>query len=132
MNFINSRFLSFRLRTIQLKLDKSCFEKDAPVEFRNLNFTHYKLIASGFIIMKKNAQPMRLLLFDKILILLHKNEERYALKPCDAVKFPVMKTHTIIVRSNAADNKSFFLICQNEANSQMVELIALNEAEAQK
>lgn len=121
-----------RLRAIQLKLDKSQFERDAPLEYKNFNLMSYKLINSGNLMMKKGAQTLRVLLFDKILVLLRKHEDRFVLKHCENLKYPVMKMHNIIVRSNAADNKSFFLICQNEANSQMVELIAANEAEAQK
>jgi hypothetical protein len=124
--------LLFRIRSVQLKLDKSQFEKEAPPEFKNFNLMSYKLLNTGYMIMKKGQQPLRVLLFEKVLVLLRKYEDRFVLKSCDNLKFPVMKMHSIIVRSNAADNKSFFLICQNDENSQMVELIALNEEEAQK
>lgn len=120
------------IRAIQGRLEKSSYDRDAPMAFKNLNLINYKLIHNGYIFMKKSSVPMRVLLFEKILVLLYKYEERFILKSCDVMKFPIMKVHSIIIRSNAANNKSFFLIYQNDAHSQMLELIAVNGAEAKK
>lgn len=120
----------YRLQSIQLKLDKT-YLKEAPLEFRNFNLIDYKLIFDGYVTMKKSPNVIRVLLFEKIIVFLHKQDDKYILKPFDNVKLPIVKLYCTIIRANAIDNKSFFLISQTNHDSQMLELIATNEAECQ-
>lgn len=112
---------------IQSKLDKTAFEREAPQEYKNINLLDFKLIHDGYLILKKGAIPMRVLLFEQILVLLFKQDDKYFLKTFENLKTPIMKINQVIVRSNAVDPKSFYLIYQTDRNSQMIELIASNE-----
>ncbi|KAG5673632.1 hypothetical protein PVAND_003661 [Polypedilum vanderplanki] len=132
LNFVNLAVKNAEeIRLIHQKLDKTQFERDAPVEFKNFNLLNYRLLNSSNMIIRKGTQSIRVLLFDKLLVFLHKTEDRYILKFSENLKYPVMKIHNIIVRSNATDNKSFYLIFQDDANSQMIELIVKSEVEAE-
>ena len=79
--------------------------------------------------MKKSAIVLRVLLFEKFLVFLHKQDDKYFLRSYENMKLPIVKLHTTIVRSNAIDNKSFFLISQANNDSQMLELNLFTEAE---
>jgi len=114
-----------------MKLDKT-YLKEAPIELRNFNLTDYKLIFDGYATMKKCPNVLRVLLFEKIIVFLHKQEDKYILKPFDNMKIPIVKLYRTIIRSNATDNKSFFLISQTDHDSQMLELITFSEAESQQ
>lgn len=72
---------------------------------------------------------MRVLLFEQIIVFLHKHDEKYLVKSCENAKFPIIKTQNAIVRSNAANLRSFFLIVQTDDTPQMLELISKNEDE---
>ncbi|XP_070503861.1 rho guanine nucleotide exchange factor 12-like [Chironomus tepperi] len=129
LNYVNEVIkYSEELQSIQMKLDKT-YLKEAPIEFRNLNLTDYKLIFDGYVTMKKCPNILRLLLFENMVVILHKQEDKYILKPFDNMKLPIVKLYRTIIRSNAIDNKSFFLISQTDHDSQMLELIAMSEAE---
>lgn len=117
-------FLS-RLKLIRRKL---ILDKDA----KHLNLFSHKLIYDGFLTAKKGAISLRVLLFEKVIVLLHKIDDKYLLRQADYVKVPVIKLHEAIVRPNAANNRSFFLILQNEDISQMIELISTSEDECKR
>jgi hypothetical protein len=131
LNYVNDVIkYSEELQSIQMKLDKT-YLREAPLEYRNFNLTDYKLIFDGYVTMKKCPNILRILLFEKMIVILHKHEDRYFMKPFDNMKLPIVKLYRTIIRSNAIDNKSFFLISQTDRDSQMLELIAMNEAECQ-
>ena len=108
------------------------FDKDASAELNSFNLLNYKLIHDGFLTAKKGAIPLRVLLFENILVLLHKFDDKFLLRACTNMKIPIIKLHHAIVRSNAVENRSFFLIIQNKEVSQMLELISSSESECQR
>lgn len=117
------------MQTVHRKL---VFDKDASNELKSFNLLSQKLIHDGFLTAKKGAIPLRVLLFEKILVLLHKCDDKYILRACDNMKIPIIKLHHVLVRSNAANIRSFFVIIQNDHISQMLELISSNEAECKR
>jgi hypothetical protein len=90
------------------------------------------LIHDGYLTLKKGAIPLRVLLFEQVIVFLHKHDGKYLLKSCENAKFPIIKTQNAIVRSNAANCRSFFLIVQTDDAPQMLELISKNENECHK
>lgn len=125
--FLNN--FPLRLRAIHRKLS---FDKDISLELKNLNLFNHKLQFDGFLTAKKGAIPLRVLLFENLLVLLHKFDDKYLLRSCENLRIPVIKLYSAIIRSNAADNRSFFLIIQDEQISQMIELISTNENDCQR
>lgn len=124
----------FRLRSIQRKLDKSSYDKEAPNEFKNIDLTNYKLIHDGLLTIKKGAIQLRVLLFDNMIVLLQKQDDKYLLKQIAAhgdntPVNPITKICNLIVRLSAVDNRAFFLI--DKANSHMIEMTAPSEQESE-
>lgn len=83
------------------------------------------------------------LLFENMMVLLQKNDERYLLKhySCHSslvdntkdkeIKFnPITKINLLLVRQSAVDKNAFFLI--NTNLSQMLEIKAQSQAECKK
>lgn len=101
------------------------------MEFRKFNLLDYKLIYDGCALMKKCPMVLRVLLFEKIIVFLHKQDDKYFLKSCESMKLPIVKLHRTIVRPNAIDCKSFFLISQTDNDSQMLEINTFTETECQ-
>lgn len=127
LNFVNLTVRNVEeLHMIQKKLS---IDKDTG--FSGFNLLDYKLIHDGYLTLKKGAIPMRVLLFEQIIVFLHKHDDKYLLKSCENAKFPIIKTQNVIVRSNAANSRSFYLIVQTDDASQMLELISKNEDECQ-
>jgi Rho guanine nucleotide exchange factor 12 len=123
-----------RLRSIQRKLDKSSYDKEAPNEFKNIDLTNYKLIHDGLLTVKKGAIQLRVLLFDNMIVLLQKQDDKYLLKQIAAhgdntPVNPITKICNLIVRLSAVDNRAFFLI--DKANSHMIEMTAPSEQESE-
>ncbi|XP_037947686.1 uncharacterized protein LOC119679413 [Teleopsis dalmanni] len=123
-----------KLQNIQRKLDKS-FDKD---EFKNLDLTQYRLIHDGSLTMKKNPSiQLHGLLFDSMIVLLTKQDDKYSLKYLHAARNtevnnkpvrPIMNIDSeTLVRQEAADKNSFFLI--KTRTSQMLELRAPSSSE---
>ncbi|XP_055598943.1 rho guanine nucleotide exchange factor 11 isoform X3 [Uranotaenia lowii] len=130
-----------KLMTIQRKLDKSGLDKDAPSEFRNIDLTVRKLIHDGPLTMKKNpGVQLHGLLFEDMMVLLQKQDEKYLLKYHSSPGLggneskitegrfnPITKINLILVRQSAVDKNTFFLINTNV--SQMLELTAPSSSE---
>lgn len=112
-----------------MKLDKSFFIREGLIEYRNFNLMDHKLIYDGYAMVKKCPITLRVLLFEKYLVFLHKQEDKYFLRSWDSMKFPIVKLHTTIIRSNATDKRSFFLISEGNKDSQMLELNLFTDAE---
>ncbi|XP_049308439.1 uncharacterized protein LOC105226277 isoform X1 [Bactrocera dorsalis] len=124
-----------KLQNIQRKLDKSTFDKD---EFKNLDLTQYRLIHDGSLTMKKNPSiQLHGLLFEDMIVLLTKQDDKYSLKYLHAPRNtevnnkpvnPIMSIDSeTLVRQEAADKNSFFLI--KTKTSQMLELRAPSSSE---
>ncbi|KAM7343585.1 rho guanine nucleotide exchange factor 2 isoform 3-T3 [Cochliomyia hominivorax] len=124
-----------KLQNIQRKLDKSTFDKD---EFKNLDLTQYRLIHDGSLTMKKNPSiQLHGLLFETMIVLLTKQDDKYSLKYLHAARntdvnnkpvSPIMSIDSeTLVRQEAADKNSFFLI--KTKTSQMLELRAPSSSE---
>ncbi|XP_055854909.1 uncharacterized protein LOC129918418 isoform X2 [Episyrphus balteatus] len=126
-----------KLQTIQRKLDRSTFDKE---EFRNLDLTQLKLIHDGGLTMKKNpGTQLHGLLFENMLLLLTKQDDKYALKNFQNIsatgttevnKFISPITcfdQQTLVRQSAVDKNTFFLIITK--TSQMLELRAPSSSE---
>jgi Rho guanine nucleotide exchange factor 12 len=123
-----------RLRSIQEKLDKSSYEKEAPLEFKNIDLTNYKLIHDGLLTTKKGKMQVRVLLFENMIVLLQKTAKKYLMKSFtnSTGRFgPIAKLCNTIVRLNAVDNSAFFLSNQSDSNSQMLELTAPSEGDCE-
>lgn len=127
----------FRLRSIQRKLDKASYEKEAPNEFKNIDLTNYKLIHDGLLTIKKGAIQLRVLLFDNMIVLLQKQDDKYLLKQFaypaahgdNTPVNPITKICNLLVRLSAVDNRAFFLI--DKENSHMLEMTAPSEHESE-
>ncbi|XP_055706174.1 rho guanine nucleotide exchange factor 12 isoform X6 [Phlebotomus papatasi] len=136
---------SHKLQTIQKKLDKAAIDKEIGNEIRllmqNLDLTQHQLIHDGLLIMKKSpTTQLHGLLFDDIMVLLQKQDDRYVLKVLpnpgaggsenkskESVFYPIIKVNLILVRQSAVDKTTFFLI--NTSLSQMLELTTPSSSE---
>ncbi|GAB0090163.1 hypothetical protein DMENIID0001_048550 [Sergentomyia squamirostris] len=134
-----------KLQTIQKKLDKVGYDKemtgDTKTLMQNLDLTQHKLIHDGLLIMKKSPTiQLHGLLFEDIMVLLQKQDDRYVLKVLpnpgagsaenkskESVFYPLIKVNLILVRQSAVDKTTFFLI--NTSVSQMLELTTPSSSE---
>ncbi|XP_059622198.1 uncharacterized protein LOC132265518 [Phlebotomus argentipes] len=134
-----------KLQTIQKKLDKATVDKDIGSEIKylmqNLDLTHHKLVHDGLLIMKKSpTTQLHGLLFEDIMVLLQKQDDRYVLKVLpnpgagssenkskESVFYPIIKVNLMLVRQSAVDKTTFFLI--NTSLSQMLELTTPSSSE---
>ncbi|KAM8714144.1 hypothetical protein ACLKA7_014313 [Drosophila subpalustris] len=122
-----------KLQNIQRKLDKSSYDKE---EFKKLDLTQHRLVHDGNLTMKKNPSiQLHGLLFENMIVLLTKQDDKYLLKnlhmPLAVTNKPVSPIMSIdsetLVRQEAADKNSFFLI--KTKTSQMLELRATSSSE---
>ncbi|XP_026841804.1 uncharacterized protein LOC6590830 isoform X1 [Drosophila persimilis] len=122
-----------KLQNIQRKLDRSSYDKE---EFKKLDLTQHRLIHDGNLTMKKNpSTQLHGLLFENMIVLLTKQDDKYSLKnlhtPLVVNNKPVSPIMSIdaetLVRQEAADKNSFFLI--KTKTSQMLELRAPSSSE---
>ncbi|XP_037025462.1 rho guanine nucleotide exchange factor 11 isoform X3 [Bradysia coprophila] len=130
-----------KLQTIQKKLDKANYEKEASSEFKNVDLTQHKLLHDGPLIMKKNPSvQLHGLLFENMMVLLQKQDDKYILKfhnnpgagaaegkSIEGRFNPISKINLILVRRSAVDTNAFFLI--NTSVTQMLELTAPSSSE---
>lgn len=108
---------------------------------QNLDLTQHQLIHDGLLIMKKSpTTQLHGLLFEDIMVLLQKQDDRYVLKVLpnpgaggsenkskESVFYPIIKVNLILVRQSAVDKTTFFLI--NTSLSQMLELTTPSSSE---
>lgn len=129
-----------RLEDYQRRLDLSSLKQsDNPhiSEFKNLDLTKQTLIHEGPLTWKLNKDKtveLYTLLLEDILVLLQKQDEKLVLK-CHSknragtadtqhIFSPVIKLNTVLVRSVATDNKSFFVLSMSDNGAQIYELMA--------
>lgn len=141
-----------RLAEIQRTIDRSAFDKfDHPSvqEFKNLDITKRKLIYEGPLQWRR-AEPNRsmpnrsvpkpvdlhVVLLDDIIIFLHRQDDKYLLKfinttnqAGNAVLSPIVKLSTVLVRHNAAEKDSLYLVNTSQNGAQMYNLVAPSSAE---
>lgn len=129
-----------RLEDYQRRLDLSSLKQtDNPMilELKNLDLTKKTLVHEGPLSWKVNKDKtieLYTLLLEDILVLLQKQDERLILK-CHSKNLagsadtkhifsPIIKLSTVLVRSVATDNKSFFVLSMSDNGAQIYELMA--------
>uniref|UniRef100_A0A1A7XPK2 Rho guanine nucleotide exchange factor (GEF) 12 n=1 Tax=Iconisemion striatum TaxID=60296 RepID=A0A1A7XPK2_9TELE len=129
-----------KLEDYQRRLDLSTLKQtDNPliVELKNLDLTKRTMIHEGSLSWKVNKDKtieLFTLLLEDILVLLQKQDERLILK-CHSknlagaadtkhIYSPIIKLSTVLVRSVATDNRSFFVLSVSENGPQIYELMA--------
>uniref|UniRef100_UPI0037E91B8C rho guanine nucleotide exchange factor 12 isoform X2 n=1 Tax=Semicossyphus pulcher TaxID=241346 RepID=UPI0037E91B8C len=129
-----------RLEDYQRRLDLSSLKQtDNPMilELKNLDLTKRRMVHEGPLSWKVNKDKtieLYTLLLEDILVLLQKQDERLILK-CHSKNLagtadtkhifsPIIKLNTVLVRSVATDNKSFFVLSMSENGAQIYELMA--------
>nr|XP_057935803.1 rho guanine nucleotide exchange factor 12 isoform X9 [Doryrhamphus excisus] len=129
-----------RLEDYQRRLDLSSLKQtDNPMiqELKNLDLTKKTMVHEGPLSWKVNKDKtieLYTLLLEDILVLLQKQDERLILK-CHSKNLsgtadtkhifsPIIKLNTVLVRSVATDNKSFFVLSMSENGAQIYELMA--------
>ncbi|KYN43816.1 Rho guanine nucleotide exchange factor 12 [Trachymyrmex septentrionalis] len=141
-----------RLTEIQRTIDRSAFDKfDHPTvqEFKNLDITKRKLIYEGPLQWRR-TEPNRsipnrsvpkpvdlhVVLLDDTIFFLHRQDDKYLLKfinttnqAGNSVLSPIVKLSTVLVRHNAAEKDSLYLVNTSENGAQMYNLVAPSSAE---
>uniref|UniRef100_A0A8C8F824 DH domain-containing protein n=1 Tax=Oncorhynchus tshawytscha TaxID=74940 RepID=A0A8C8F824_ONCTS len=129
-----------RLEDYQRRLDLSSLKQsENPMisEFKSLDLTKRKMVHEGPLSWKVNKDKtieLYTLLLEDILVLLQKQDERLVLK-CHSKNLagtadtkhifsPIIKLNTVLVRSVATDNKSFFVLSMSDNGAQIYELMA--------
>uniref|UniRef100_A0A8C1TB38 Rho guanine nucleotide exchange factor (GEF) 12a n=1 Tax=Cyprinus carpio TaxID=7962 RepID=A0A8C1TB38_CYPCA len=134
-----------RLEDYQRRLDLSSLKQsENPMisEFKNLDLTKRKMVHEGPLSWKINKDKtieLYTLLLEDILVLLQKQDERFILR-CHSKNLagtadtkhifsPIIKLSTVLVRSVATDNRSFFVISMSKNGAQIYELMAQTVSE---
>ncbi|XP_066599508.1 rho guanine nucleotide exchange factor 12-like isoform X2 [Prorops nasuta] len=132
-----------RLAEIQRTIDRSAFDKfDHPTvqEFKNLDITKRKLIYEGPLQWRRTEQnrakpvDLHVVLLDDTIFLLHRQDEKYLLKfintsQANSVLSPIVKVSTVLVRHNAVDKNSLYLVNTSQNQAQIYDLVAASPAE---
>ncbi|XP_067203804.1 rho guanine nucleotide exchange factor 11 isoform X3 [Linepithema humile] len=141
-----------RLTEIQRTIDRSAFDKfDHPTvqEFKNLDITKRKLIYEGPLQWRRTepnrSMPNRsvpkpvdlhVVLLDDTIFFLHRQDDKYLLKfinttnqAGNSVLSPIVKLSTVLVRHNAAEKDSLYLVNTSQNGAQMYNLVAPSSAE---
>lgn len=132
-----------RLAEIQRTIDRSAFDKfDHPTvqEFKNLDITKRKLIFEGPLQWRRTEQnrakpvDLHVVLLDDTIFLLHRQDEKYLLKfintnQANSVLSPIVKVSTVLVRHNAVDKNSLYLVNTSQNGAQIYELVAASPSE---
>ncbi|XP_026225256.1 rho guanine nucleotide exchange factor 12 isoform X3 [Anabas testudineus] len=129
-----------RLEDYQRRLDLSSLKQTdntLMLELKNLDLTKKTLVHEGPLSWKVNKDKtieLYTLLLEDILVLPQKQDERLILKchsknlagATDVKHFysPIIKLNTVLVRSVATDNKSFFVLSMSDNVAQIYELMA--------
>ncbi|XP_043096368.1 rho guanine nucleotide exchange factor 12 isoform X4 [Puntigrus tetrazona] len=134
-----------RLEDYQRRLDLSSLkqsENPMIAEFKTLDLTKRKMVHEGPLSWKVNKDKtieLYTLLLEDILVLLQRQDEKLILK-CHSKNLagtaetkhifsPIIKLSTVMVRSVATDNRSFFVISMSDNGAQIYELMAQTVSE---
>lgn len=131
-----------RLAEIQRTIDRSAFDKfEHPTvqEFKNLDITKRRLIYEGplqwRVVAKAKPVDLHVVLLDDTILLLHRQDEKYALKfinqtnQSNAVLSPIVRVSTVLVRHNAVDKNSLYLVNTSQNGAQIYDLVASSSEE---
>uniref|UniRef100_A0A0B7BJT6 Rho guanine nucleotide exchange factor 11 n=1 Tax=Arion vulgaris TaxID=1028688 RepID=A0A0B7BJT6_9EUPU len=129
-----------KLKDIQKKLDRRSVEglnDPALTDLKNIDLTQHKLIFDGPLTWKLRTHrmiDMHVLLFDDMLVLLQKQDDKYVLKcqntnaqPARDDKYthyPILKLQNLLARTLATEKRSFFVVNISESRAQMYEFTA--------
>ncbi|XP_036435722.1 rho guanine nucleotide exchange factor 12 isoform X3 [Colossoma macropomum] len=134
-----------RLEDYQRRLDLSSLKQsELPMiaEFKSLDLTKRKMVHEGPLSWKVNKDKtieLYTLLLEDILVLTQRQDEKLILK-CHSKNLagtaetkhtfsPIIKLSTVMVRSVATDNKSFFVLSMSDNGAQIYELMAQTVSE---
>ncbi|XP_039518407.1 rho guanine nucleotide exchange factor 12 isoform X4 [Pimephales promelas] len=134
-----------RLEDYQRRLDLSSLkqsENPMIAEFKILDLTKRKMVHEGPLSWKVNKDKtieLYTLLLEDILVLLQRQDEKLILK-CHSKNLagtaetkhifsPIIKLSTVMVRSVATDNRSFFVLSMSDNGAQIYELMAQTVSE---
>ncbi|TRY92099.1 hypothetical protein DNTS_022021, partial [Danionella cerebrum] len=134
-----------RLEDYQRRLDLSSLkqsENPMIAEFKNLDLTKRKMVHEGPLSWKVNRDKtieLYTLLLEDLLVLLQRQDEKLILK-CHSKNLagtaetkhifsPIIKLSTVMVRSVATDNRSFFVLSMSDNGAQIYELMAQTVSE---
>lgn len=130
-----------RLAEILRMIDRSAFDKfDHPTvqEFKNFDITKRTLIHEGplqwRIVNRPKPVDLHVVLLDDTILLLHRGDEKYLLKfmntnQVNSVLSPIVKVSTVLVRNNAVDKNSLYLVNTSQKGAQIYDLVAASPAE---
>ncbi|XP_011497167.1 PREDICTED: rho guanine nucleotide exchange factor 12 [Ceratosolen solmsi marchali] len=127
-----------RLVEIQRTIDRSAFDKfEHPTvqEFKNLDITKRRLIYEGPLqwrVVKAKPVDLHVVLLDDTILLLHRQDEKYALKfinQMNSVLSPIVRVSTVLVRHNAVDKNSLYLVNTSQNGAQIYDLVASSSEE---
>lgn len=131
-----------RLVEIQRNIDRTSFDKsDHPTvkEFKNFDITKRRLIFEGPLqckIVKLKPVDLHVVLLDDTIFLLNRQDDKYQLKfintntnQANSVLSPIVKVSAVLVRHNATDKNSLYLVNTSEYGAQIYELVAATAAE---
>ncbi|CAL7948276.1 unnamed protein product [Xylocopa violacea] len=132
-----------RLAEIHRTIDRSAFDRfEHPTvqEFKNLDITKHKLIYEGPLQWRRTEQnrakpvDLHVVLLDDTILLLHRQDEKYLLKfintnQANSVLSPIVKVSTVLVRHNAVDKNSLYLVNTSQNGAQIYDLVAPSPAE---
>ncbi|KAM8835325.1 rho guanine nucleotide exchange factor 12 isoform 1-T1 [Synchiropus picturatus] len=129
-----------KLEDYQKRLDISSLkqsENPLILELKNLDLRTRRLVHEGPLTWKVNKDKtieLYTILLEDVLVLLQKQDERLVLKlhgknvvnvaDTKHIFSPVIKLNTVLVRSVATNNKSFFVLSMSENGAQIYELTA--------
>ncbi|XP_058799501.1 rho guanine nucleotide exchange factor 12 isoform X2 [Phymastichus coffea] len=127
-----------RLAEIQRLIDRSAFDKfEHPCvqEFKNLDITKRRLIYDGPLqwrVVKAKPVDLHVVLLDDLILLLHRQDDKYALKfinQMNSVLSPIVRVSTVLVRQNAVDKNSLYLVNTSQNGAQIYDLVASSSEE---
>ncbi|KAJ8683003.1 hypothetical protein QAD02_018795 [Eretmocerus hayati] len=128
-----------RLSEIQRTIDRSAFDKvehPSVAEFKNLDITKRRLIYEGPLqwrVVKAKPVDLHVVLLDDLILLLHRQDDnKYALKffnQMNSVLSPIVRVSMVLVRHNAVDKNSLYLVNTAQNGAQIYDLVASSSEE---
>ncbi|XP_012276921.1 rho guanine nucleotide exchange factor 11 [Orussus abietinus] len=130
-----------RLADLQRTIDRTGFDKsDHPTvqEFKNFDITKRKLVYEGplqwRVVNRAKPVDLHVVLLDDTIFLLHRQDEKYLLKfintnQGNSTLSPVVRVSTVLVRHNAVDKNSLYLVNTSQNGAQIYDLVAASPAE---
>ncbi|CAH1797622.1 unnamed protein product [Owenia fusiformis] len=130
-----------KLREMQRRLDRTQFDRSSnslAAEFKDLDLTKHNMIHEGNLVWRISKQKqidLHVLLFEDILVLLQKQDDKLVLKFQSTTvvagnmdtKFthsPIIKLTNLLTRNVATDPKAFFLVSTSSVGPQIYELVS--------